>query len=347
MEETVENADQATTQAAGPTGRESPPTLTPKRVATVAVVVILLVLAGVAPFRLTGYWVRVLTGMFMYGALASSLNIILGYTGYADFGNIVYFGIGAYTTGILMKHAGVPFLLAVPVGGLVCSLFATMLGMPILRLRGNYFAIATMGLSQAMREIVRNMEITGGGSGLGIPMLRVEPRVFNMYFYFVMLALMMLVVVISYLVSRSRFGYGLRAIKADEEGASVMGIDTTRWKTMAWALSAFCTGMVGGAYAYWFVYFTPDDVFNILVSVKYLVMTYLGGIGTILGPVIGAFLLEYVSEFIWSSFKDIHLGVLGLTIILIVLFMPRGFLHMVRTKVQPLVSRVFSRGERS
>lgn len=347
MEETVENTDQATSHSAESTDRKSPPAQRGKRIATVAAAVLLLALAAAAPFRLTGYWVRVLTGMFMYGALASSLNIIMGYTGYADFGNIVYFGIGAYSTGILMKNAGVPLLLAIPIGGLVCSLFATMLGLPILRLRGNYFAIATMGLSQAMREIVRNLRITGGGAGFSIPMLRVEPHVFNMLVYFLMLSLMMIVVGISYLVSRSRFGYGLRAIRADEEGASVMGIDTTRWKTMAWALSAFCTGMVGGAYAFWFVYFSPNDAFNILVSVKYLVMTYLGGIGTVAGPVIGAFLLEYVSDFVWSRFKGIHLGVLGLTIILIVLFMPRGFLHMVRTKVQPLVSRVFSRDERS
>jgi branched-chain amino acid transport system permease protein len=158
-----------------------------------------------------------------------------------------------------------------------------------------------------------------------------------------MLGLLLLNVAISYLVSRSRFGYGLRALKADEQGASVMGIDTTRHKIMAWALSAFMTGLVGGAYAFWFVYFTADGVFNILVSVKYLVMTYLGGIGTVLGPVIGAFLLEYLSDYVWGRFMELHLGVLGLTIILIVLFMPRGFLYMVRTRVRPLFARVVSR----
>jgi branched-chain amino acid transport system permease protein len=162
-----------------------------------------------------------------------------------------------------------------------------------------------------------------------------------------MFGLMIANIVISYLVSRSRFGYGIRAIRADEQGASVMGIDATRHKIMAWALSAFMTGLVGGAYAFWFVYFTPDDVFNILVSVKYLVMTYLGGIGTVLGPVLGAFLLEYVSDFVWSRFQGIHLGVLGAAVILIVLFMPRGFLHMVRTRVRPLLSRILARAERS
>jgi branched-chain amino acid transport system permease protein len=285
--------------------------------------------------------------MFMYAALASSLNIIMGYTGYADFGNIVYFGIGAYTTGILVKLVGLPLPLAMVLGAALCALFAAVLGLPILRLRGNYFAIATLGLSQAVRELVKNMSFTGGGAGFSLPMLRLDPRTFNTIVYFMMLGLLLLNVVISYLVSRSRFGYGLRALKADEQGASVMGIDTTRHKIMAWALSAFMTGLVGGAYAFWFVYFTADEVFNILVSVKYLVMTYLGGIGTVLGPVIGAFLLEYLSDYVWGRFMELHLGVLGLTIILIVLFMPRGFLYMVRTKVRPLLARVLSRSERS
>ncbi len=318
-----------------------------ERIIKIALVAILAVGTAIAPFSLTGYWVRVLTGMFMYAALASSLNIIMGYTGYADFGNIVYFGIGAYSTGMLVKLVGLPLFVAMPLGALVCALFAVVLGLPILRLRGNYFAIATMGLSQAARELVKNIPITGGGAGFSLPILPFTPRTFNTIVYFLMLGLLLLNVAISYLVSRSRFGYGLRAIRADEEGASVMGIDTARRKTMAWALSAFMTGLVGGAYAFWFVYFTADGVFNILVSVKYLVMTYLGGVGTVLGPVIGAFLLEYLSDFVWGRFQELHLGVLGLAIILIVLFMPRGFVHMIQTKVRPLLVRVMSRTERS
>jgi branched-chain amino acid transport system permease protein len=347
VEETVERNSGAIQQTTEATVRRSQLSLPDNPIFKLAAAGVLLILAAVVPFVLRGYWVRLITGMLMYAALASSLNIIMGYTGYADFGNIVFFGIGAYVTAILIKEAGLPFLLAMPVGGLVCSLFTVLLGLPILRLRGSYFAIASMGLSQAMRELVRNIGITGGGTGYSVPMLRLEPRTFNMLIYFLMFGLMAISVGVSYLVLRSRFGYGLRAIRADEEGASVMGIDTTRHKVMAWSLSGFLTGMVGGAYALWFVYFTPDDVFNILVSVKYLVMVYLGGVGTVAGPVIGAFLLEYVSDYIWSRFLELHLGVLGLTIILIVLFMPRGFLHMVRTQARPLLSRILARAERS
>jgi len=343
MEGSVNKGDPAIHQVAQATTPVALTRLVEHPMLKVGIAVILLAVAAIAPFGLTGYWVRVLTSMFMYAALASSLNIIMGYTGYTDFGNIVFFGIGAYSTGILMREAGLPFLLAMPVGGVVCALFAVVLGLPILRLRGYYFAIASMGLSQAVREVVRNMEITGGAKGFTVPMWRVPPRTFNILIYFLMFGLTLISVAISHWVLRSRLGYGLRAIKADEEGASVMGIDTTRHKIAAWALSAFVTGLIGGAYALWFVYFNPDDVFNILVSVKYLVMVYLGGIGTVAGPVIGAFLLEYVSDFIWSRFSVIHLGVLGLTVIFIVLFMPRGFLHMVKTRVRPLLARVMSR----
>ncbi|MBM4430463.1 MAG: branched-chain amino acid ABC transporter permease [Chloroflexi bacterium] len=322
-------------------------TLVQQPMVKVGVSAVLLAVAVLVPFILTGYWVRVLTTMLMYAALASSLNIIMGYTGYTDFGNIVFFGIGAYSTGILMKVVGLPLLLAMPVGAVLCSLLAVVMGLPILRLRGYYFAIASLGLSQAMRELVRNMEITGGAKGFSFPMWRVPPRTFNISIYFLMFGLMLMSIAISRWVLHSRLGYGLRAIRADEQGAAVMGINTTWHKITAWALSAFMTGLVGGAYGFWFVYVTPDDVFNILVSVKYLVMVLLGGAGTVAGPVIGAFVLEYVSDFIWARFSVIHMGVLGLAIILTVLFMPRGFLHMIRTRVRPLLARAIIRAERS
>jgi branched-chain amino acid transport system permease protein len=317
-----------------------------RRIVTGVVIAALFLAAAAGPFVLTGYWVRVLSSVWMYAALASSLNIIVGYAGYADFGNIVYFGIGAYTTGILMR-AGVPLPLAMLAGGVLCAVFAALLGLPILRLRGNYFAIATFGVTLAVRELSRNMSITGGGVGMSVPILRVEPKVFNGLIYAIMFVLMAAVVTISYIVSRRRFGYGLRAIKADETGAAVMGIDTTRHKMMAWSLSALCTGTVGGAYAFWITYFSPPDVFNTVNSLKYLVMIYLGGVGTVLGPVVGALVLELVSNYVWGEFLGYHLGVLGAAVIMIVLFMPRGLLAVVRTKLVPAISRVTSQLRRS
>jgi len=131
----------------------------------------------------------VLTSAFMYVGLASSLNIIMGYTGYTDFGNVVFFGVGAYTTGELVGQFNFPLPLAVLCGALLCSLYAALLGLPLLRLRGHYFSIATIGVMDATREIVTNMKITGGGMGMSFPIFDISPQMFNMLAYYIMLGL--------------------------------------------------------------------------------------------------------------------------------------------------------------
>lgn len=285
------------------------------------------------PFWASGYWVRVLTSVFMYGALASSLNIMLGYIGYADFGNVVFFGVGAYVTGITMKMLGFPLPLAVLSGALVAALYATILGLPILRLKGHYFAIATIGVMDATRELVTNMDpITGGGTGFSLPLPEWGPEVFFTIIYFAMFGLMAAYVVASKWIRESRFGYGLRAIRADEEAAAIAGVPTTRYKVMAWATSAFMTGLVGGVFAYWFSYIEPPDVFNILIEMKYMIMVLLGGVGTIWGPILGAFFLEVISELVWGQFLELHLGMLGLIVILVVIFLPKGFWALVQRR---------------
>lgn len=294
-------------------------------------IALLIVIAAAIPFGVTGYPIRILTGIFMYAALASSLNIIAGYTGYIDFGNAVFLGLGAYTTGILSTHYSVPLPLGMLAGAALASLYALLLGLPILRLRGHYFAIATIGVMEATRELIINAEgLTGGGTGLTLPITTMDPRSFNSLIYYVMLALFLVYVLLSALIRRSRFGYGLRAIRADEEAAEVSGINTTRFKVLAWMTSAAMTGLVGGVYAYWYSYIQPGDVFNSLVTVKYLIMTLIGGAGTVLGPVVGAFLLELISETVWSRFLEWHLMVLGGIIVLVVIFMPRGIVPMLR-----------------
>src|SRR3712207_1203170 len=144
-----------------------------------------------------------------------------GFTGYADFGNVLYFGIGAYTTAFLMTK-DVPIPLAALAGMLLSAALAASLGLPILRLRGHYFAIATIGMMEGARELVVNMGFLGGGSGLNVPIIRIPPPQFTLLIYFLMLALMLLYTGIAFTLSRSSLGYGLRAIKADEQAAAVM-----------------------------------------------------------------------------------------------------------------------------
>jgi len=293
----------------------------------------LLLLVGAAlvalPWLTSAYWVRVFTMVFMFAALAQSLNVIAGFAGYADFGNGVYFGIGAYATGFLMQQ-GLPPPLAVLVGALLAVLLAALLGLPILRLKGHYFAIATIGVMEGVRELVTNMGFVGGGQGLNVPIIRMSPAQFSTLIYFLMFALMVGYTALVYWLSRSSLGYGLRAIKGDEQAAAVMGIDTTRSKVIAWCLSAACTATVGGVYAIWAGFIEPGVAFDIVRGTEYFMMMLLGGAGTVFGPILGAFILQLIGNLVWSQFLHGHLAILGVVIVLIVLFLPSGLVNAFR-----------------
>lgn len=294
------------------------------RVTPLPAVVLLVLLAVLLslPWVSSGFWVRVLTGVFMMAALAQSLNFIAGFAGYADFGNILYFGIGAYTTGFLMQKE-LPMPAGVVVGGVLAALVAAGLGLPILRLRGHYFAIATIGVMEGTRELVSNAGFLGGGAGMNV-FLRMPPDEFGRLFYLLMLGLVALYTAIAFVLSRSSLGYGLRAIKADEQAAAVMGIDTTRFKVAAWALSAACSAVVGGLYAVYHSFLQPNDVFDIVRATEYFIMMLLGGPGTVLGPVIGSFILELTRVLVWERFLQGHQAILGAAIVLVVVFLPSG-----------------------
>ena len=291
---------------------------------------VLALLLAAAPFLLTGFWVRLLTYIFMFSVLSSALNIIAGFTGYAAFGNMVFFGLGAYTTAVLMSKARLGFVPAFLGSALVAGITAVLLGLLLLRLKGHYFALGTLGAAEAVKYLIENLTgLTGGGQGLTVPPLRGRPATVNTFFYFLMLLLLVVILLVVWRLSRNRLGYALKAIRANEEAAGVMGIDTTRYKITAWVLSALFTGVTGSIYAYWFTYIDAPTVFDVMWVVKMFVIILIGGAGTVFGPVIGAFILETISELVWSRFLNLHLGILGLIIILVVLFMPRGIISLV------------------
>lgn len=283
------------------------------------------------PLITSGFLVRLMTHIFMFIVVSSALNIIAGYAGYAAFGNMMFFGLGAYTTAICMERVGIPFVFSMMLGGFVAVIAAVLFGTLFLRLRGHYFALASLGAAEAVRSIVDNLtELTGGGQGMTISSLDVNPAISNSIFYFAMLLLAVVTVTFVWWLSRSRLGYGLMAIRADEEAASVMGIYTTRSKVIAWSLSALFTGLAGGLYAFWFSYIDPPTVFDVMWVVDMFVIILIGGMGTVIGPVIGAVILEAISEVVWSNFIELHLGILGIIIILSVLFMPKGVVMLAR-----------------
>ena len=282
----------------------------------------------IAPMGIRGYWVRLLTNMFMFGVLAESVNIIAGYCGYLALGNMLFFGLGAYVVAVLMAKLAFGFTLSLIIAGLGASLFSVVVGLPILRLKGQYFLMATMGLLELLREITTNLPVTGGGQGITLPMFPGAAATANHYFYYLMLGLMFACILCTFYISRSPLGYALSAIRFDEEAASVMGINPTIYKTWAWALSAFFTGLAGGTYAYWMSYIDPGEAFQMTPSIKMYLMMVLGGRATVLGPVIGAFFIEFISEVVWGEFLELHFLILGLILVIVVVFAPKGLMGL-------------------
>ena len=287
----------------------------------------------VFPFFIGGYWLRVATGIMMFSTITLALNFIAGFAGYAAFGNVVFMGVGAYATAILMVKAGIPWWIGIIAGGLLSSLYAVLLGLPILRLRGHYFAIATLGVNEATKQFTLIFrDLTEGGMGITLPLTSLSISTFNRLVYFMMFAILLACFLTAYVVSRNRIGYALRAIRANEDAAQMSGIRTTYYKILAWAFSAFFTGLVGGLYAYWFTFIEPANVFDIMIAVKAFVMMLLGGGGTVLGPVLGAAVLELISELVWGEFLRVHMLIFGAIIVLVILFIPSGMMELFRKR---------------
>jgi branched-chain amino acid transport system permease protein len=303
----------------------------PAKVATFRPLIWAVVAAGlivlcVAPLGISPYWLRVLTSVLMYVIVTQGLNVIVGITGYHAFGNGVFFGIGAYACGACMAW-GLPFAIGVAGAIVVSAACALMLGWPILRLKGHYFAIATVALNLAAVQIIIQIGgITGGAQGLALPLSTWEPKPLYVAIYYLMLVGAVVSTAIVALLLKLPLGFALRAIRDSERAAAVMGINTTKAKVFAWAISAAMTGFAGGVWAYWITFIEPSSAFDPGVGVKAYIMLIIGGMGSILGPVIGAFLLEIVSTLVWGSFLQAHQLILGLLIIIICIVAPNGII---------------------
>lgn len=271
------------------------------------------------------YVLRLATTMGMYAALAWSWNLVGGFTGYPSFATAAFFGLGAYAAGIAQSH-GLSFALAWPLAGLVVAGFAALLGGAILHLRGRYFAIASLVMADVLRELTNAMtDFTGGGMGLNLPLLNLGGADTTARFYFLaMLVMAVLGLLISYLVARSRLGVAVRCIEQNEDAAQVIGIDTRKAKTAVFILSGLIAGATGAVYASWVTYIDPTDVYDGALSVKPIVMALIGGVGTLMGPLIGALAFLGIEELLWRNILEFHVGSLGLLVVALVLFMPNG-----------------------
>lgn len=285
-------------------------------------VLALLVLSALLPPHLNGNWVHVLTLFFMMSCLAQGWNLIGGFAGYASFGNVTFFGVGAYACAYAMNDLHLPFWGAALAAAVVAAVFAAALGWPILRLRGHYFAIATLSIAIGTQALIAELPPLGKGSGMTLPI----NSNFH-FFYWTMLGILIASIVLTALIARSRFGYALAAIRENEDAAAVLGINTARMKVAAWAASAAITGAAGATYAYWTSFIDPPTVFDLNFNILMIIMTLLGGAGTVVGPTIGSLILSAIGEYLGAqSVSPWHTVVLGAIIVLVVIVLPRGLM---------------------
>ncbi|MBV0901858.1 branched-chain amino acid ABC transporter permease [Haloarcula salina] len=272
-----------------------------------------------------GYFMTVITEMFLFAILALSWDIVGGQTGYPSFGNMAFFGIGAYTTAILTKDFAFAFPVAFVLAGVAAVAIAAVIGAVVLRLRGHYFAIATLGVLLAAQQVSRILDITGGASG---KILLQTPS--GETFYFLFLAVLVVEMGVVYYLSSTRFGFVLNAIRDDEEKATAMGFNTTYYKTAAWMLAALFTGFAGGAYSLFNTFIDPQTAYNGAWNVELIAMALLGGSGTVAGPVIGAFGLHTIIEIVESYAVGWQLVLLGGAVIVTVIGFPNGVVGTLR-----------------
>jgi branched-chain amino acid transport system permease protein len=267
-----------------------------------------------------------------YAALAVSWNFVGGFTGYISLGHAAYSGLGGYATALLIIDGGLNPWVALGIGGLGVAVLAVPIGFASLRVRGASFVIVSIAMVLILLLVSQSWgELTGGSSGLRVPrpfgedVLRPEQ---HERFFYLHVALVAVALLVWWAIDRSRFGMGLKAIREDEDKAQSLGVPTFRYKLVVFVISAFFTALAGGMYALWFGYLDPIFQFSILVGSYMVLMSLLGGIRSLFGPVVGAVIVGYALEYFKNQYGDtqFHLVALGLLLGLVVLFMPDGVL---------------------
>jgi branched-chain amino acid transport system permease protein len=267
-----------------------------------------------------------------YAALAVSWNFVGGFTGYISLGHASYSGLGGYATALLILHADMNPWVALFLGALAVAVLAVPIGIASLRVRGASFVIVSIALVLILLLVSQSWaEVTGGSNGLRVPrpfgpdVLRPEQ---HERFFYLHVALIAVALLVWWLIDRSRFGMGLKAIREDEDKAQALGVPTFAYKLVIFVISAFFTALAGGMYALWFGHLDPIFQFSILVGSYMVLMSLLGGLRSLFGPVLGAVVVGYALEYFKAQYGDtqLHLVALGLLLAVVVLFMPDGIL---------------------
>jgi branched-chain amino acid transport system permease protein len=294
-----------------------------------------LILFSAFPFFLSTYQINIMITALMYVVLGLGLNIVVGVAGLLDLGYVAFYAVGAYSYALLNLHFDIGFWTALPLGGLLAACFGILLGFPVLRLRGDYLAIVTLGFGEIIRLVLENWtEFSHGPSGIsGVP----RPGLFGMemtldqsisYLYYLMIGLVIFTIFMVNRLQNSRIGRAWFALREDEIACQAMGIDKTKTKLTAFALGAFWAGMVGVIFAAKTTFVNPSS-FTFLESAIILCIVVLGGMGSIIGVIIAALVLMLLPEYL-RAFADYRMLVFGATLVIMMIFRPKGLISTVR-----------------
>jgi branched-chain amino acid transport system permease protein len=283
---------------------------------------------AVIPLVASDYQVSFVFTTFLFVGMAYGWNLISGYTGYLSFGQISFFGVGAYATAILVARLSWPWPAAVLLGTVLAALLAVPLGWAMLRLRGPYFALGMLGFVQVLQTIASAWSgLTNGGEGIYLP-----PAGSLRALYFGSALLVVAGLTTTALIDRSAFGLRLRAIGEDEIAAEAMGVDTTRSKLLAFVLASTFPAIAGGLYAFRLSYVDPASGFPAAYEVQVILMAIFGGAGTVFGPLAGGIVLAGLGEALWARFAELHLLLFGIIIVIVLRYMPEGLIALLRKR---------------
>lgn len=309
---------------------------------TLSVAIIIALLFFVLPGVVNPY-ITTITVSFLFGVIIASSWNILAMTGYINFGHAMFIGLGSFTAGLSTLYlgigtsVGVGLVFVVVFGGLVSMGFALLLGYPLLRLRGHYFAIATLGVAEALLALFSSVHALHGAAGILMPPLQSTLASPLQIIYYMMLVVALATVITTYLIKGSKLGYAFRAIRLGEDAAETLGVPTTFYSVIAFAISGFFAGAGGAVYAYRLSFVQATNVFSIMLTIHAIVVTMIGGLGTIIGPVVGAgfytALVDIILDFVLGTFTAQGQGrllIIGLIIVIIIITTPEGIVPRLR-----------------
>jgi branched-chain amino acid transport system permease protein len=309
------------------------------------IVVLVLVIAFPMVIR-SSFPIHVMILVFLFGMLGIGWNIMGGYAGMFSFGQAAFFGIGAYTSTYLSMFLGVNPWIGLVAGGFVAAVVAAAIGYPCTNLRGHYFAIASIAFAEIVKVVFNNWKLVGAAEGLSLPLLKESFTnfIFNsskLPYYYIALAFLLISLLVSYFVATSKMGYYFRAIKESHDVAEALGVDVVRYRLIAIMISAFLSAMAGTFYAQYILYIDPESVMLLAISIQIVLITMLGGAGSIMGPVIGAAVLIPIAEYTRTTLgykgTGVDMLIYGFLIMLISMYQPAGvwgFLTRIGRKIK-------------